>query len=364
VQSIARALYVGDTTPGTTSEQRARALSLLGLRVSTISPYDFVVPHRNKLSIQRRLYLAGLPVSYSEPHGLNEAIVEGARRIKPDILWIDKGWYVWRETLEKIMTDDLNCLFIGFSPDDMAARHNRSHDFDRHLNLYHAFITTKSYNVCELRAAGCSRVIFLSNSFDPDTHRPMPPDHLTQQFDSPVSFVGTFEAARAASLRKLAAAGIPIRIWGSFWKQWGRPPLGAIVEGRDVIGDDYARVISASDINLCFLRKVNRDLQTTRSVEIPAAGGFMLAERTQEHRDLFEEGTEAEFFGSDEELIDKCRYYLAHPDYRKRIAEAGRLRCVKSGYDYRSRLAEALRNVGIIVGRRHNELSALSKARS
>jgi spore maturation protein CgeB len=217
------------------------------------------------------------------------------------------------------------------------------------LDLYDAFLTTKSYNVPELRAAGCQRIIFLPNAFDPDTHRPMAGEHRTQQFSAPVSFVGTFEPARAASLRKLAEAGIPIRIWGSFWKRWGRPPEGVIVEGRDVIGKDYARVISESDINLCFLRKLNRDLQTTRSVEIPAVGGFMLAERTDEHRELFEEGIEAEFFGSDEELIDKCRYYLAHPDLRTRIAKAGRVRCVNSGYDYRSRLAEALRKLDIVV---------------
>jgi spore maturation protein CgeB len=362
MQSVTRALYVGDTSPGTTSEQRARALSSLGLRVTPISPYDFVSPHRNKHSIQRRLYLLGLPVSYSEPHGLNKAIVDGVRRVKPDIVWIDKGWFVWRETLEKIVMDDPRCLFIGFSPDDMSARHNRSHDFDRHLHLYHAFLTTKSYNVSELRAAGCSKVIFVPNSFDPDTHRPIPADHLTQRFHAPVSLVGTFEAERAASLRKLAEAGLPIRIWGSFWKEWGRPPAGVIVEGRDVIGDDYARVISASDINLCFLRKINRDLQTTRSVEIPAAGGFMLAERTEEHLDLFEEGVEAEFFGSDEELIDKCRYYLAHPDHRKRIAEAGRFRCVKSHYDYRSRLTEALRNIGVIVNESARDIERMAPA--
>ena len=349
MKPITTVLYVGDITSGTTSEQRARALSSLGLCVTPISPCDFVAPHRYEQFIRQRLYMAGLPVPYCEPRGLNRAIVEAAQRIKPDVLWIDKGWYIWRETLEKIAGEANSCLFIGFSADDMVARHNRSHDFDRHLDLYDAFLTTKSYNVSELHAAGCERVIFLPNSFDPYTHRPMVAEHRTQQFGAPVSFVGTFERARAASLRKLAEAGIPIRIWGSHWRRWGRPPAGAVVEGRDVVGKDYARVISESDINLCFLRKRNRDLQTTRSVEIPAAGGFMLAERTDEHRDLFEEGVEAEFFGSDEELIDKCHYYLGHPDQRKTIAQAGRLRCVNSGYDYRSRLAEALRALDVSV---------------
>ena len=60
----------------------------------------------------------------------------------------------------------------------------------------------------------------------------------------------------------------------------------------------------------------------------------MLAERTDEQRALFEEGREAAYFGSFDELIDKIRYYLAHEDERARIAQAGHDRCMASDYSY------------------------------
>ena len=83
-------------------------------------------------------------------------------------------------------------------------------------------------------------------------------------------------------------------------------------------------------------------------MEIPACGAFMLAERTREHLRLFEEGKEAAYFGSNEELLEKVHYYLNHEDERSTIASAGRQRCLDGGYSHHERLKYML---SVVIGR-------------
>jgi spore maturation protein CgeB len=216
-------------------------------------------------------------------------------------------------------------------------------DYDVHL-------VPRKPNVAEYLEWGARRVeqVVPFWGYDVATHRHVAlEEEERRHFGAPVGFIGMAEKERAASIARLVREGFDVKVWGNRWPSYLTDAVTRkVVAGPAQFGETYAKIISSFDINLAFLRRQNRDEHTSRSVELPAAGAFMLAERTDEHLQLFEEGREAEFFGSDDELVDKVRYYGERPDERARIAEAGRRRGLRDGYDNRSVMTEMLSRLG------------------
>jgi spore maturation protein CgeB len=347
IASRPRMLYAGNLGRGQTSLQRLHAFEQLGCTITAVHTAPPGLPPVRRLFERIRRRVRG-PRDWTDA---NRQILEWITGTPFDVLWIDKGLTITAQTLRRVKQRQPGCRILGFSPDDMYQRHNQSPQFREHLPLYDLFFTTKTFGVTELRSIGCPRVAFHHNGYDPDTHRPLAlSDEERARFGGPVGFVGTWEPARAASIGHLVAGGVPVRVWGARWANECQPHPNLRIESRELLCLDYARALNSFDINLCFLRKLNRDRQTTRSVEIPACGAFMLAERTDEHLALFNEGVEAEFFASDDEMLDKTRYYLAHPEARRRIATAGFERCRSGRYSYHERLLDMLTTAGVAEG--------------
>ena len=337
-------LYVGSLWEGTTTLQRMKVIQELGHNVQSIDiATDYVREKRIKFLICVWQRLFG-PLDLAN---VNVSIVQAVQKQVFDVVWIDNGFTVRPGSLRTIKRNCPNCKIVGYSPDDITGnKHNQSRRFLASLPYYDIYFTTKTYCVSELEALGCPRVEFIGNAYDKHTHRAVIVTSEDRKcYGGPVGFIGQWEPQRAKSLCFLADSGINVRVWGYTWERCKQHPKKLLLENKPLWAEDYARAICSFDINLCFLRKANRDLQTTRSIEIPACGGFMLAERTDEHLELFEKGKEAEFFDCDEELLDKVRYYLEHDEERKRIAHAGRQRCLKSGYSNHDRLREAIDKV-------------------
>jgi spore maturation protein CgeB len=315
---------------------RFETLEQLGHSVQRIS---LVVPPRRSEAQKlwdRISWKLGAPRDYR----LNDAITQVMARNPADVLWCDRPVYVKPETLRSARKSNPLVRIVSYSLDDMMQSHNQSTFYLDSIPLYDLHVTTKSYNVQELKERGAREVLFVDNAFDPRVHFPVEVTAETKaRFGGPVGFIGTYEPERAEMLLALAEAGISVRVWGNGWPgKLGSASPNLRIEFQDVTGDHYRIALNSFDINLGFLRKINRDVQTTRSVEIPACGGFLLAERTDEHRRLFREDVEAAYFSTKEELIQKVKYFLFDDERRRLIALNGFQKAVTAPYTYEAQL--------------------------
>ena len=334
-----RILSVG-LSKGTT-RHRENALRELGHDVTGIAsdpPGGF---------LKRQIYRAAHRLRrHLDLVGTNRAVRETLDERAFDVLWVDKGLTISPSTLVWAKRRLPRISLVSYSPDDMFSSDLQSTRYRAGIPLYDLHVTTKSFNVDELPTLGARDVLFVNNAYDRVSHRPI---ELTEsdrrRFSAPVGFVGTYEPERARVMLRMARDAIRVRIHGYGWHRMREHHPNLQITESQLLGIDYSKAINATDVNLAFLRKAYRDLQTTRSIEIPACGAFMLAERTSEHLELFEEGIEAEFFASYDELLSKCRDYILDPDKRMQVAAAGRARCLSDGYDNASVLGRVIEHL-------------------
>jgi spore maturation protein CgeB len=241
-----------------------------------------------------------------------------------DLVFVDKGVWVWPETLQKLKRAARAHLAIHFTPDAQFLE-QRSRHFLHGLRQYDLAIDA-------YRSAGAREIKLLLQGYG-ESITPVPQPEIPDALRSKVCFIGHCQPHYATTLQHLASR-LPLKIWGPNWmayaarNDWARD----IVQGDSCYGEDYARALSGAKIAIGLLSKRIPETTTTRSFEIPACGTMLLAERTAEHQALFEEGLEAEFFDGAEECAEKAVHYLENETARERIAAAGHARCQNSGY--------------------------------
>jgi spore maturation protein CgeB len=310
-------------------------LSRLADKVIFLGP----VKEYNANYLDRLLWKLNFEIDHQK---FNQRLVVLCAKESPDFCFIVKGTSLSPGTLKALK--DKNIKLINWSLDDMYAMHNRTFNYDWGLKFYDLVVTAKSYNVAELKKLGAKNILFQYQAYDKDIHKPFE-SCREKMWD--VVFAGSFERERFESIKFLADNGIRINVWGYGWDFIGKKYPNIIYMGGEIFNEEFAKAFTCSKISLNFLRKINRDLHTSRSIEIPACRGFMLAERTDEHKKLFAEDKEAVYFSSNKELLEKVSYYLSHDDERNKITEAGYRRCINSGYTYDDRVKEILNNLFI-----------------
>jgi spore maturation protein CgeB len=333
-----RALYIGQLWQGGTCLERANALRERGWDVVSFDTTPYLAGGSRVLaSLQHRLLL-GPDVARFNRDVLSAA--QSAGRI--DVIWVDKGRWLYAPTLAELKRRTC-ALAVHYTPDPAFTVHTSRH-FDACLGLYDLCITTKRYELDTFPRKEAREVLFTWQGIDDRFSRLAACAQLDGRPLDAV-FVGHVEPHYVTTLERVLSVTRNVRIHGPGWERWAkRRAAWRDIAAPPVWGDAFPEALAKGRIGIGLLSKMCPDAFTTRSFEVPAAGAMLLAERTPDHVELFQEDREAVFFDSPDELSDKLRFYLVHEESRRRVAEAGRARAL-ANFHWRHVLAPAVARV-------------------
>jgi spore maturation protein CgeB len=322
-----RILYLGNDKKSTTSRHRADAFVRLGHDVTIVSPEKAIAPYCSNRILGAIHYRMGYALLRAVVRKWVLAQVAGQ---KFDMCFVDSG-----ELLSLEAVNDLHQFapkIALFNHDDPTGPRdgNRFNTLKKALPGYDLCLVARSFNVDEFKRLGAPFVRRVFMSYDEIMHAaPSFSEHAPPEFDNDVVFIGRNMngEGRDDFLMELIQAGIKPAIWGDNWqasKHWAK--LRSYWKGGSLSGAHYVNALHHAQICLGMLSKGNRDEHTTRSMEIPYAGGLLCAERTPEHLNLYQEGQEAIFWASAQECAEQCKRLLASPELIRQIKNAGRAR--------------------------------------
>ncbi len=107
---------------------------------------------------------------------------------------------------------------------------------------------------------------------------------------------------------------------------------------------EMPKIFRLSKINLNFTSKPIRTGIPLRLWDILGTGGFALTNYQSEIPEYFEVGKDLDIFASEEELVEKIRYYLEHEEEREEIARNGYQKA-KEKYSLELRVKQILQTV-------------------
>ncbi|MGE4280660.1 MAG: glycosyltransferase [Magnetospirillum sp.] len=338
-------IVIGQTITGSRTPQRVAALGRLGHQVRMVPINRDGATYEDPPSLADRIrYRLRLP---ADPADCNTRLKDCLDQ-PCDLIWVEAAPMIRAATLQAARRLAPGVKIVWYAEDDMMNKVHRSRWLEKAMPHFDWWLTTKSFNMdpSEVPSLGVRRMLFVNNSFDPTIHRPVIPTAADMaRYGADITFVGTFETPRAHSLLALAQAGFQVRVWGNGWAAWQGRHANLRVENRPVYDQDYATVVSASKISLGFLRKGNRDRQTCRTVEIPACGGFMLHEYSDEAARLVLPDQEAGYFRDDADLVVQTRRWLDDDAGRQAAARRAAQAMLDRGHSHDGRLHGILNQV-------------------
>jgi hypothetical protein len=278
------------------------------------------------------------------------------RRMQPSVMIATGLAPIDAVTLRDIRAQGVTT--VNFLTDDPWNPAFRSTWFLDALPFYDRVFSPRRSNIADLVRHGCSSVDYLPFGFDPALFFPeAPPVADRARYSADVFFAGGADVDRRPFIAALLAEGLTVALYGAYWDRYSETRVAARGHGHP---QELRYAISEASVCLGLVRRVNRDGHAMRSIEVPAAGGCFLAERTDEHLEMFGPDDEAvTYFDDVQSMVQATARLVQDEPRRRRLAARGHAIIRDGAFTYVDRLMTlagitdcvAGADVGLAVGR-------------
>jgi len=330
-------LIIGYTEPGQLGNYLASAAEKLGLNYQTMDARRAETNNRLLQTFFWRLR-GRRPANLAR---FAAQVVDACADMKPAIVLTTGGRVpLERAHIEKLRA--LGCKVVNYSTDDPWNPALYAKWFVSSLPAYDVIFTPRRANINDFRESGACDVDYMPFGYDPEAHRPWV-GNLAPGAPSDLLFVGGCDGDRLPLVGSLVDAGFNLALYGQYWDRHSKTNAHA----RGFANQDIIRAATASAaVCLCLVRRANRDGHVMRSFEAAAIGGCILAEDSEDHRNLFgSHGGAVRYFKTIPDLVQEARALMADAGERQRMTLRLRERMLQRADTYADRLSAMLRHI-------------------
>ncbi len=276
---------------------------------------------------QRLLRLPVVGSWLSAWQGLVDIAVEQIKEIRLDVLYCQDLWFLTPQKLAEVRP--YVKLIVGQIASPLPPVNN--------LRGYDLILTSFPHFVPRLRSIGLAAEYFRIG-FDTRVLELL--GEVEQDIDA--SFVGGISRhhGKALPMLEYLARSTPIEFFGYGARSLSRSsPIVARHHG-EVWGVDMYRALARSRVTLNrHINVAENNANNMRLYEATGVGALLITDRKDNLGELFKVGNEVVAYSCPEEAAELIRYYVAHPDEAREIAQAGQARTLRE-HTYQQRMKE------------------------
>jgi glycosyltransferase involved in cell wall biosynthesis len=281
-----------------------RELETLGHEVELLDVQNQFYDYYYKNLFHKLIYRIGISGILSK---INKGVLSQVSSKHYELIWVFKGMELFPDTLRVLKSKSKK--LINYNPDNpfiFSGKGSGNRNVTKGISLYDLHLTYDDWVKKKIEMEYNIQTELLPFGFDAEA---ISDEELNAIVEiNAVCFLGNPDKYRASIIQKLVDQQIEVHLYGNDWQKFVNHRCAII--HQPVYGQEFYKTLRKYRVQLNIMRAHNLNSHNMRSIEIPGAGGVMLAPKTADHLAFFTLGEEIFVYGDTEILISETQRLL------------------------------------------------------